>query len=179
MPKTYTIKAEQAAEIAAIRKTVKNKKVDKRLHAVQLRGEGMKNPEIAVKLDTVTRVVSQWVSDYCRNGIDALLGRKQSGNRRNMSLAEEQAFLSAYKEQAQQGNIIEVAEMKRAYEEKVGHRISSGQIYRVLARQGWRKVMPRSKHPNKASDEEISSSKKLTERSSTRWEYLPDQAKSG
>jgi len=45
---------------------------------------------------------------------------------------------------------------------KVGHRISSGQIYRVLHRHDWRKVMPRSRHPKKASEEVIATSKKLT-----------------
>ncbi len=31
----------------------------------------------------------------------------------------------------------------------------------VLKRKGWRKVMPRSKHPKKASPEAIEASKKL------------------
>jgi len=77
-----------------------------------------------------------------------------------MSHDEEAAFLDAYKKLAEQGQIIEVSEMKKAYEEKVGHRIGKDQIYRVLARHGWRKVMPRSKHPNKASEEVIEASKK-------------------
>ena len=47
------------------------------------------------------------------------------------------------------------------YEEKVGHPIGNSQIYRVLHRHNWRKVMPRSKHPNKASEEVIEASKKL------------------
>ena len=54
--------------------------------------------------------------------------------------------------------------VKNAYEEKVGHSIGKGQIYKVLNRHGWRKVLPRSKHPNKASDEAIEASKKLTVR---------------
>jgi len=162
VPKTHTISKEQAAEIEAIRRTVTDKRIDKRLHAVQLRGEGMKNPAIAAKLDSATRVVSRWVSDYCSKGIDTLMGGKYGGNRRNMSLDEEIAFLSVYKKLAEQGKIIEVSEIKLAYEEKVGHRIGKSQIYRVLARHGWRKVMPRSKHPNKASDEAIEASKKLT-----------------
>ena len=41
MPKTYKISAENAAEIKEIRKTITDKKVDRRLHAVQLRGEGL------------------------------------------------------------------------------------------------------------------------------------------
>ncbi|WP_414153386.1 winged helix-turn-helix domain-containing protein [Peptoniphilus sp.] len=35
-------------------------------------------------------------------------------------------------------------------------------MYRVLKRHGFRKIMPRSKHPKKASKEVIETSKKLT-----------------
>jgi len=79
-----------------------------------------------------------------------------------MSAAEEEAFLAEYKKQAEEGQIIEVGAIKAAYEAKVGHSIGGSQIYYVLARHGWRKIMPRSKHPNKASDEAIEASKKLT-----------------
>ena len=63
---------------------------------------------------------------------------------------------------AKNGQLVEAGEIKQAYENLVGHRIGSGQIYRVLHRHGWRKVMPRSRHPQKASDEAIKVSKKLT-----------------
>lgn len=67
-------------------------------------------------------------------------------------------------ESAQAGQLVEVSAILRAYEEKTGRTLekSHGQIYYVLKRHGWRKVMPRSKHPNKASDEVIEASKKLT-----------------
>ena len=162
MARTLTICKQQAEEIAKKRKGITDKRVDKRLHAVQLRGEGMKNPEIAAKLDTSPKVVSNWASAYCKGGIEALLRGQFGGNRRNMSLAEEEAFLEPYKQQATQGQLIEVGAMRAAYEAKVGHSIGGSQIYRVLHRHGWRKVMPRSKHPNKASDEAIEASKKLT-----------------
>jgi transposase len=162
MPKTLKISIEQAQALETARKAVADKRIDKRLHAVQLRGEGLKNPEIASKLDCSAKVVSRWVSAYCKNGIEALMGGRYGGNRRNMSIAEEEAFLSVYKKQAEQGQIIEVGSIKSAYEKKVGHSIGGSQIYYVLARHGWRKIMPRSKHPNKASDEAIEASKKLT-----------------
>ena len=165
MPKTYTISKEQAEKIATLRKTVIDKRIDKRLHALQLRGEGMKNRDIAKKLDTASRVVSRWVSAFCNCGISDLLGGKYGGNRRNMSFDEEKAFLEQYKKHAEQGQIIEVSEIKRAYQKKVGHDIGKGQICRVLKRHGWRKLMPRSKHPNKASYEAIEASKKLTSKS--------------
>lgn len=146
----------------AVAKKIKDKRVDKRLWAVQLRGEGMGNPEIAEKLDTSTKVVSRWVSAYSNGGIEALMGGKFGGNRRNMSFEKETQILAEFKARAKTGQLVEVSEIKQAYEEAVGHSIGGGQIYRVLKRHGWRKVMPRAKHPKRASDEVIEASKKLT-----------------
>ena len=165
MPKTYKISAENAAEIKEVRKTIKDKKVDRRLYAVQLRGEGLTNDEIAQKLDTSDKMVSQWVSAYINNGgIAALLPKERIGMHRNLSIEEEKEFLSAYTKQAEAGQIIDLNELKAAYIEKVGHSIGGSQIYRMLERHGWRKVMPRSKHPQKASNEAIEASKKLKQK---------------
>ena len=165
MPKTYKISAENAAEIKEVRKTITDKKVDIRLHAVQLRGEGLTNDEIAQKLDTSNKMVSQWVSAYINNGgIAALLPKERIGMHRNLSIEEEKEFLSAYTKQAEAGQIIDLNELKAAYIEKVGHSIGGSQIYRMLERHGWRKVMPRSKHPQKASNEAIEASKKLNQK---------------
>jgi hypothetical protein len=57
---------------------------------------------------------------------------------------------------------IHVFGVRQLYCEKIGHRCGSGQIYRVLERQKWRKIVPRKAHPNKASEVEIETSKKLT-----------------
>lgn len=78
-----------------------------------------------------------------------------------MSFQEEEALLEPFMAQAEKGQMLDTAELEKRYEEAVGHRIGSGQIYRVLKRHDWRKVMPRSKHPRKASEEVIETSKKL------------------
>lgn len=138
MPKTYKISAENAAEIKEVRKTITDKKVDRRLYAVQLRGEGLTNYEIAQKLDTSDKMVSQWVSAYINNGgIAALLPKERIGMHRNLSIEEEKEFLSAYTKQAEAGQIIDLNELKAAYIEKVGHSIGGSQIYRMLERHGW------------------------------------------
>ena len=82
-----------------------------------------------------------------------------------MAEEEEAALLEPYREKAKQGQIVEVSEIKASYEQAVGHTIGGGQIYYVLHRNGWRKVMPRSQHPKKASEEVIEASKKLTSKS--------------
>ena len=90
MPKTYRINKENAAEIEEIRKTITDKKADRRLHAVQLCGKGMANQETAEKLDTSNKMVSQWVNTYINNSrIKALLPKERIGMHRNPSIEEE------------------------------------------------------------------------------------------
>ena len=79
-----------------------------------------------------------------------------------MTLEEETAWLEPFREKAKKGQIVEVSEIKASYEQAVGHTIGGSQIYYVLHRNGWRKVMPRSQHPKKADKEVIEASKKLT-----------------
>ncbi len=162
MPKTYNISAENAAEIEKVRKTISDKKVDRRLYAVELRGKGLTNHEIADKLDTSAKMVSHWVSAYIDGGINALLPKKRVGNHRNLSIEEENAFLDTFAKQAEAGQMVDLNDLKSEYIQKVGHSIGGSQIYRMLKRHGWRKVMPRSKHPKKANDEAIEASKKLS-----------------
>ena len=50
MGKTYEITREEMNEIKEYRRKIKNKDIDKRLYAVQLRGEGMKNAERLINM---------------------------------------------------------------------------------------------------------------------------------
>jgi transposase len=158
----HVISNEQAMKIREYRKRIQDKQVDKRLRAVQLQGEGKSNAEIAEQLETVTDVVSRWICKYVKGGIDALLPKERKSSPRNMSYEEEASILSSFEKLAEAGQVVEVSDIKRAYEAKAGHRIGKGQIYRVLKRHEWRKIKPRSRHPKKASDEVIEASKKLT-----------------
>ncbi len=160
MPKTYTISKEQAEEIKEYRKQIKNKFTDRRMYAVQLRGEGMKNKDVAEKLDVDPRMVSKWVRQYHEGGISYLNKPVGGRHNENMTLEEESKFLEEWKEKAEKGQIIEVKEIKKEYEKRTKASKSKGQIYTVLHRHGWRKVKPRSRHPKKASNEKIEESKK-------------------
>jgi len=162
MPKRNVIDPKEVKKIEAVRKANKDKTIDKWLEVLLLHAEGKSRKEIAVKTGYKEQYITELVGEYQAVGLTEFARKQYKGNHRNMSLAEEIAFLEAFKKAAEAGQIIEVGEIKTAYEEKVGHSISSGQIYRLLRRHGWRKVMPRSKHPDKASDEAIKASKKLT-----------------
>ncbi len=162
MQKAYEITEEQKAEIERERKRNKDKKVEKRLRSVQLRGEGYSNKEIADRVEAHPKVVSRWICKYTKEGIAGLMKKQRGGNRRNITKEEERELLDGFKEKAEKGELVTVKEIKIAYCEKIGHTCGKGQIYRVLKRHGWGKIVPRKEHPNKASEAEIEASKKLT-----------------
>ena len=162
MRRKYEISKENAEEIREYRLRVTDKYLDRRLYAVQLVGEGMKPKDIADKLDADKRQISRWVGQFCNNGgITGLIGKCGGRFHENMTFEEEKAFLEQFNEKAKKGQIVETREIKEAYDKIIGRKSSSGQIYYVLRRHDWRKVMPRSKHPKKANEEAIEASKKL------------------
>jgi transposase len=176
MPR-YHISEEKVVELERARKNNKDKNVEKRLRALLLHAEGKKREEVALQTGFVKTYISELVSKYCNKGIAAIVENHYPGNRRNLSFAEEESLLKPFRKAAESGQIVEVGEIKRAYEEAIGRSLENvhGQIYYVLGRHNWRKVMPRSKHPNKASEEAIEASKKLKQPSRNRWQILTQE----
>ena len=78
----------------------------------------------------------------------------------SMSYEEEKAFLQGFFERSEAGQIIEVKEIHLAFQEAVGHPVTLSAIYYLLKKHEWRKIMPRSRHPKKASPEAIEAYKK-------------------
>jgi hypothetical protein len=44
--------------------------------------------------------------------------------------------------------MLNIHDLKAAYEKAIGHGTSDSRFYNVLHRHGWRKLMPRPFHPN-------------------------------
>ena len=157
----YRITEEEYKEIVIREKQTRDKRISKRLRVLMLRYEGKSNPEIAAKLDISTDRLSHLISEYKRVGLEEYVRVKYTGNHRNMSYEEEQEILDRFQEAAKAGQVITVKEIKAAFDEKLGRDTGRGYIYMLLKRHRWRKLKPRSRHPKKASDEEIAASKKL------------------
>lgn len=105
-------------------------------------------------------MVSAYVSNFRKDGIAGLEKKSRSGRPPKLTFEEEEAILDEFKEKAEAGQVIEVSEIKAKYESIAGSSKSHGQIYVVLHRHNWRKIKPRSKHPKKADEETIISTKK-------------------
>ena len=127
-----------------------------------MRAKGNTLAEIAQATGYSYSNITKLVRMYRADGLAAIVENHYGGNHRNMSYEEEAALLKPFEKKAEAGQIVEISEIKAAYQEAVGHTVGTSQIYYVLHRQKWRKVMPRSRHPKKASEEVIETSKKLT-----------------
>lgn len=75
--------------------------------------------------------------------------RRAWGGRRRalMSKAQEEEFLRPWVEQAQAGGVLVVSPIRAALAQRLGQPVAHSVVYRLLARHGWRKVAPDTRHP--------------------------------
>jgi transposase len=70
------------------------------------------------------------------------------GRRRaSMSIEEEHEFLAPWTKQADEGGVLVVSPLRAALAQALGHPVAASVVYRMLARHGWRKVAPDTRHP--------------------------------
>lgn len=79
----------------------------------------------------------------------APIRRRNWGGRRNalLSLEQEEQFLSPWLEQAKAGGVLVVSPLRAALAQQLGQPVKASVVYRMLARHGWRKVAPDTRHP--------------------------------
>jgi transposase len=121
-----------------------------RIQMVLLRESGMTQPAIADAMGVSLSTVNRAHMAYDHGGLKALR-RKPSGGRKreNMTLAEEKALLTRFAKAAGAGELLNIHDLKVAYEKAIGHETSKSTVYNLLARHGWRKLMPRPFHPKR------------------------------
>jgi transposase len=160
--KTHIITAEEYEAVKEAEKATNLKRVSNRLKVIMLRYEGLKDEEIGKALKYNPKRVSQLCAEFKKVGLEEYARHKYGGNHRALSDEEEEMIIGEFEEKAEAGQVVTVQEIKQAFDEKRGKDTGRGYIYQVLKRHGYRKVMPRSKHPNSATPEAIDASKKLT-----------------
>lgn len=121
-----------------------------RIQMVLLREDGMTQPKIAELTGMSLSTVNRAHMAYDNGGVNALKRKPTGGRRReNMTLEEEKRFLAKFAKAAGAGQLVNVQELKSAYEKQIGHQTSNSTVYDMLARNGWRKLMPRPFHPQR------------------------------
>jgi transposase len=121
-----------------------------RIQMVLLRESGMTQPAIAAAMGASLSTVNRAHMAYDHGGIEALKPRPNGGRKHeNMTLAEEEALLARFAKAAGAGEMLNIHDLKAAYEKAIGHRTSDSTVYNLLHRHGWRKLMPRPFHPKR------------------------------
>lgn len=118
--------------------------------------------EIAECVGVSKSLVQHIIPAYNSGGFQAI-EIKSSGGRYHayMSEEEEKRFLEPFYQQAERGELTTAKEIQRAYEEKIGRKVHKMTIYEKLSRHGWRKILPRGRHP-KADVEAQETFKKIS-----------------
>ena len=65
-----------------------------------------------------------------------------------MTPEQEREFLLPWAEQAKEGRVLVLSPIRAALAQRLGRPVSASVVYRFLARHGWRKVAPDTRHPN-------------------------------
>jgi transposase len=73
-------------------------------------------------------------------------------HRAHLTLAEEEALLADFCLAAGQGGVVEAGPLRAAYERQGEHPVAKSTLYRLLARHGWRKLVPRPYHPDASAE---------------------------
>lgn len=120
-----------------------------RIQCVLIRATlGSTAAEIAQLLGWSTATVHVMHSRWAKEG-EALFDVRGRGGRRHQHLSaqEEGEFLAPFTAKARAGGLLHVSEIKQALEQQVGATVAASTVYRMLDRHGWRKVVPRPRHP--------------------------------
>jgi transposase len=143
-------------------KTVKSEQSLRRIQAIYFRAKFHYPPsQIAAMTGFSVGSVRNLHVAFFDKGVQIFtLGR--SGGRRAayMTPEEEADFLRPFIKDGDAGSILEVSRIYKAHCDRVGKKISLSTTYDLLRRHGWRKIMPRSRHP-KADKEAQAAFKKM------------------
>ena len=122
----------------------------RQLEAIWLREKlHMSGPQVAETLNYQLQTIYLLWHKWIHEGLTIFTDKKPPGGRNNayMTADEEEDFLRPFQERAPQGGIVEIGEMKKAFETRIGTTVPKSTIYRLLNRHGWRKIAPGKKHP--------------------------------
>lgn len=139
-------------QLQGLLKQAKTVADQRRIQAVLMRALDASPPERIAALTGLSVATVRIIhSRFLREGAGFLVGRPGRGGRRRTLLSEAQVqdLLARHTAAATEGQVVEAGTFQRDFAAVVGHRVAASTVYRLLARAGWRKIVPRPSHPKK------------------------------
>ena len=161
MRKRYIITPEEATIAREKMKKTKDKKVYRRLQIIALRGDGLKNKDVAVATGFSPSHISLILKKFSTGGFQTIESDGRTSNNRKASDEAVAKFLKGWEKSAVDGVIITTDDMREAFCKTFGTTITPQAFRRLLKRFGWSKKMPRPQHVKAADAKTIKASKKL------------------
>lgn len=111
--------------------------------------------QAGLTLEETARLLGVGTASVNRMQSRLRLGRAAPSQRRNwggrrqslLTAQEEIEFLKPWAAQAQNAGLLVLSPIRAALALRVGHPVKASVVWRLLARHGWRKVAPDTKHP--------------------------------
>jgi len=135
-------------ELKARMKESEDREQFQRWQSILLTSKGLQADVVADYVGTTPGTIHQWVYRYNHEGPEGFMLHGRGGRRFGLLTSdEEEAFLEEIMPTAKKGRIITAFAVKTRIEQRVGKSVSKDYLYDILHRHGWRKVMPRPRHP--------------------------------
>lgn len=122
-----------------------------RILTIRLLSQGHRVPDVARIVGRSEGGIRTHKRRFLTDGESYVTSRvSPQGGRRNqvMSLAEEAALMAGLIDAAEEGQVVTAHQVKAAIEQHAGRPVGTKTVYRLMHRQGWRKVVPRPTHPD-------------------------------
>jgi len=119
-----------------------------RVMCIRLLALGWAAKDVAEAVGLSRSSVYRRKTEYLSQGEDTLSTDGWGGRRGGVLTPEEEAeFVAHFEDAAREGQLVTAAMMLSELERRCGESPDSSTLYRILARHGWRKVIPRPRHP--------------------------------
>lgn len=143
------ISQSQIDELEARAPKIKGRREYRRLQSVLLRAKDNKTPEeIGKILGIHPRTVQKHQQRYFSEGMEAFETKKPGRKGPEcLTVEQEKELFEQLKEQAAQGQLVNIRVIRIEFEAKAGKPCSKNSVYRAIHRNKWSKKQPRPRHP--------------------------------
>lgn len=119
-----------------------------RVMCIRLLALGWEAQDVAHAVGLSRSSVYRRKAEYLSDGKRTLSTDGWGGRRGGVLGTEEEAqFVAHFEDAAREGQLVTAAEMLSELARRCGESPNPSTLYRILARHGWRKVIPRPRHP--------------------------------
>lgn len=124
-----------------------------RVLLIRLLALGREGQDVAQVIGCSVGTVYRRKAEFLAQGEASLLTGGWGGRRNAVfSETQEAEFVAEFEQAARAGELVSATAMLAELQRRTARQVQPSTLYRMLARHGWRKVVPRPRHPDAQPD---------------------------